>query len=146
MASGARVERINLSDMSRTHAISTRKLENRMQAQQATHMVRLIGFVGSADECYAVQAMLDGGALPAKRLLTKMLEDVCAALLALCSITVVQNAPAASSYNAGTEINALATRLSVMRTGDDKNLSIYPGKGVSNTGGTTNTKFDPGFN
>lgn len=146
MASGARVERINLSDMSRIHSIGTRKLENRMQAQPATHMIRLIGFIGSADECYGLQRLLDAGGLPAKRLLTKMLEDVVSALSSLCAITVTQNAPAASSYNAGTDLNALATRLSVMRSGDDQNLSIYPGHGASNVGGTTSTKFDPGYN
>lgn len=133
----ARVERVTISDMGRTRTVTAQAVDARAQAQPATHVIRLLGLVGSADEMYAVKTLLEAGGLPAKRLLVAKLEDIVSALSTLCSITVIHDASASSTFNGGAEINALAAYLTTHETGEDTNKSIYPG-----SAGAT---IDPGY-
>ena len=113
-------------------------MDARQQVQPATHVIRLLGLIGTADEMYQIQAALNAGGNAAKRLLTKKLEDLVVALNAYCSIVVTQNAPASSGYNAGTEVNALSDYMGRQDTGDDV------AKTIDATTATTAT--DPAYN
>lgn len=133
-----RVERINNSDLNRTRTLATQGYDAREQVLQATHIIRILGIVGTADELAGIAKLLEAGGNEAKKLLTKKLEDLVSALSQFCSITVTQNAPASSSYSTGAEMTALAAFMGSLETGTDKNQSIYPTSATS--------VIDPSYN
>lgn len=109
-----------------------------MTPAPATHVIRVLGLVGSADEMYALQRLIELGGNDAKKLLTRKLEAVAQALSTFCGITVVQDAPASTSYSTGTEITTLATYIGSHEQGEDTNLSIYP----TSTGSVRDTGYN----
>jgi len=141
MALEARVERISTSDLSRSQQYTGIKGFNKadhVMTRQATHVIRLLGVVGTADEMEALATILRTGGVAAQRLLVQRLVDIQTALLALTNvvnITFGGDNSTPSHYDGGSEVNTLATYLSGL-TGQSKNQSFY----ASSTGTFTDTQ------